>query len=225
MTLTLDVLSVTRPDIVSRQSAPAAGAPIDPGGFQPFFSADGRSLGFLSAGALAPGDTNGDLDIYVRDLATGALKWASVLRRWCARQRCLLRWGAQCRRKPPHIQQHVVQPRPGDTNTAMDVFVKYFYTDALTRISTSTNNAEGNDASEGGSISADGGWQSFRSSAANLVEGDTNGFVDLFVKNLDTGALKRVSVAENGTQADRDKLSPASAPTGCSSFSRARRGT
>ena len=202
MTLTLDVLSVTRPDIVSRQSAPAAGAPIDPGGFQPFFSADGRSLGFLSAGALAPGDTNGDLDIYVRDLATGALKWASVPGAGAPGNGACFDGALSADGNLLIFSSTSSNLVQGDTNTAMDVFVKNFQTGALTRISTSTNNAEGNNASAGGSISADGRVAVFDSFAGNLVGGDTNGAVDVFVKNFGTGALERVSVAANGTQAD-----------------------
>jgi hypothetical protein len=42
----------------------------------------------------------------------------------------------------------------------------------------------------------------FISEASNLVPGDTNGVADAFVRNLDTGALSRVSVNSDGKQAN-----------------------
>lgn len=42
----------------------------------------------------------------------------------------------------------------------------------------------------------------FISEASNLVPGDTNGVADAFVRNLDTGAISRVSVSTSGQQAN-----------------------
>ena len=42
----------------------------------------------------------------------------------------------------------------------------------------------------------------FNSDASDLVAGDTNGFQDVFVKNLQTGELRLISVAPDGTQAN-----------------------
>jgi hypothetical protein len=42
----------------------------------------------------------------------------------------------------------------------------------------------------------------FVSDASNLVPGDTNGVADVFVRNLDTGGISRVSVNSNGQQAN-----------------------
>ena len=42
----------------------------------------------------------------------------------------------------------------------------------------------------------------FVSDASNLVPGDTNGVADAFVRNLDTGAITRVSVTSDGKQAN-----------------------
>ncbi|MFD5077174.1 hypothetical protein [Streptomyces sp. NPDC058371] len=40
------------------------------------------------------------------------------------------------------------------------------------------------------------------SAATNLVPGDTNGVADVFVKDLATGAVERVSMAADGTEAN-----------------------
>jgi Tol biopolymer transport system component len=57
-------------------------------------------------------------------------------------------------------------------------------------------------------FSRDGRFLAFDSNAGNLVGGDSNGVADVFVKELATGALVRVSVASNGTQGDRDSAGP-----------------
>ena len=50
------------------------------------------------------------------------------------------------------------------------------------------------------SLSDDGRWVAFASSAPDLVPGDRNGSSDVFVRNIDTGALVRVSLATDGSE-------------------------
>jgi hypothetical protein len=71
------------------------------------------------------------------------------------------------------------------------------------------------------SISADGRYVAFVSSATNLVDGDTNGVDDVFVRDTCTGApagcapsMQRVSVASDGTQANFASESSSISATG-----------
>jgi len=52
------------------------------------------------------------------------------------------------------------------------------------------------------SVSADGRFVAFTSAASQLVAGDTNGKVDVFVRDRLTGQILRVSVSSSGEQAD-----------------------
>ena len=52
------------------------------------------------------------------------------------------------------------------------------------RISVTAEGSQANDYSDVGGISANGRYVAFDSSATNLVAGDTNGFSDIFVKDL-----------------------------------------
>src|SRR5262249_4460321 len=63
----------------------------------------------------------------------------------------------------------------------------------------------------GGSV-----YVAFYSYADNLVAGDTNGFIDVFVKDLATAVTSRASTADDGTQGDSDSSDPslAVAPDG-----------
>src|SRR5437899_2872822 len=68
------------------------------------------------------------------------------------------------------------------------------------RVSVSTGGAQGNAGSGLPTISADGRWVVFVSSATNLVTGDTNGFRDVFVRDRQSGTTELVSVSTGGTQ-------------------------
>jgi Tol biopolymer transport system component len=95
----------------------------------------------------------------------------------------------------------------GDVNGETDIFVfdRLLETTALV----STNSAGSpvvapedlfGPLSSSASISADGRYIAFDSAADDLVPGDTNGLRDVFVKDI-TGAINRVSVNEDGSQA------------------------
>ncbi|MBC7905750.1 MAG: hypothetical protein H7Y60_03255 [Rhodospirillaceae bacterium] len=71
-----------------------------------------------------------------------------------------------------------------------------------TRVSTAANGSQAFGDSSGGKLSADGRYVVFTSSASNLVSGDTNDCNDVFVKDLQTGAITRASIGADGTQAD-----------------------
>ena len=51
-------------------------------------------------------------------------------------------------------------------------------------------------------ISADGKFVAFTSNASNLVANDTNGFTDVFLRNLITGSTSRVNISTSGVQSD-----------------------
>jgi hypothetical protein len=64
------------------------------------------------------------------------------------------------------------------------------------------------------SLSSNGRFVAFGSFATNLVADDTNGFIDVFVHDRDTGTTERVSIATAGTQANDESYSPAISSAG-----------
>src|SRR5216110_542806 len=68
------------------------------------------------------------------------------------------------------------------------------------RVSVASGGTEGDDASLGSALSADGRFVAFDSAATDLVAGDTNGVSDVFVHDRQTGTTERVSVASDGAQ-------------------------
>jgi len=77
------------------------------------------------------------------------------------------------------------------------------------RVSVATGGAQGNSYGNAVSISADGRWVAFQANASNLVAGDTNGTLDVFVRDRGTGTTERVSVATGGSQGSSAALAPA----------------
>lgn len=76
------------------------------------------------------------------------------------------------------------------------------------RVSVSSGGVAGNNSSSRPTISADGRYVAFRSSATNLVAGDTNGTDDVFLHDRQTGTTTRISVGVGGLQGDGDSSLP-----------------
>ncbi|MCE9596067.1 MAG: calcium-binding protein [Planctomycetes bacterium] len=89
----------------------------------------------------------------------------------------------------------------GDTNATWDTFVRDRFTGVTTRVSVSSAGVEQSSSSDS-SISGDGRWVAFDSAATALVAGDTNGKLDAFVHDRQTGTTTRVSVSSGGLQAN-----------------------
>jgi Tol biopolymer transport system component len=99
---------------------------------------------------------------------------------------------------------------PNDTNDTEDIFLHDLQTGETSRISVDTNGVEGNATSYGWpAVSADGRFVAFVSLASNLVEEDTNGQKDVFVRDRETLQTTRISIASDGSQGDDDSDSPA----------------
>jgi Tol biopolymer transport system component len=72
----------------------------------------------------------------------------------------------------------------------------------------------GNGDSLPGQLSADGRYTVFQSDASDLLPGDTNGFSDIFVRDLQTGSNMLVSVAADGSWGNGASTDPVMTPDG-----------
>ena len=89
-----------------------------------------------------------------------------------------------------------------DSNDVQDIFIHDWLTGTTERVSLSGQGQEANGASDWPEISADGLSVVFASTATNLIAGDTNRFEDVFVVDLQSGAVELVSHSASGGQAD-----------------------
>ena len=99
----------------------------------------------------------------------------------------------------------------GDANSQTDVFVRDRMLGTTQRVSVGLGGGDANGSSAQPSITADGRFVAFVSSASNLIESDTNSAADAFVANLQDGSIERVAtsvarcqIAANGTRVALD---------------------
>ena len=111
---------------------------------------------------------------------------------------------------------------PGDTNHVRDVFVRDVSSNTTERVSVASSGAEANGAShavgDAPAISGHGRYVAFYSNATNLVDTDTNGQSDVFVRDRCvsdgvpvsncTPTTELVSVATGGTQGNGPSVFP-----------------
>jgi Tol biopolymer transport system component len=98
---------------------------------------------------------------------------------------------------------------PADTNDSDDVFVRDLGAGTTLRISIPGALGQANDDSTNPSISADGRWVAFSSHADNLVPVDTNGTLDVFVRDLQNFSTERVSLSSAEVQGNDRSVLPA----------------
>lgn len=96
---------------------------------------------------------------------------------------------------------------PNDTNQMIDLFRQGGPTNPAQRLSSPkagssavAANHDSGIAFQGYAASADGRFVAFGSQASNLVVGDNNGAIDVFVRDRLLGTTERVSVHSNGTE-------------------------
>ncbi len=183
-------------------SVSSAGALGNGQSFYSSISGDGRYVAFQSTSSnLVTGDSNAVNDVFVRDTLSGTTTRVSTSASGTEGN------GASRLAKISQDGRFVVFESTasnlvtGDTNGAVsDIFRKDLVSGEIVLVSRSTAGTVGNGASIVSSISADGRYVSFESTASNLISGDTNGLKDIFVKDLVAGTLTRVSTGNTGTQ-------------------------
>ena len=186
---------------ITRVSVDSAGNQGNAPSFGPSISADGRFVAFTSiASNIVPGDTNNNRDVFVRDLSTNTTTRVSVGSAANQANSLSLFPSISADGRFVAFDSYANNLVPGDTNAKSDIFVRDLSTNTTTRVSVGSAGNQGNDASSGGSISADGRFVAFSSLASNLVPGDTNDSEDIFVRDLSTNTTTRVSVSGAGNQ-------------------------
>lgn len=171
-----------------------------------FPSGDGRYVVFCSsADNLVADDTNGADDIFRVDLQSGAVSLVSTsnvtvpgpFTAGGASDSALAISGDGRYVAFRSAAANLVE---GDTNGVSDVFVRDLQTGAIRLVSTGLADARANAESDSPSISREGRYVAFRSAASNLVEKDTNGLADIFVKDMDDSTVRRVNTSNLSNQ-------------------------
>ncbi len=187
-------------ELISVQPPAAGGAGADGVSFDPVLSADGRYVAFESnADNLSSEDNDAFRDAFLRDTLTDAI---TLISRQSAAE------GGTGGNEVSEVHAISANGRyvaftsgadnlsTGDDNAHVNVFVRDTVT-ATSILVSRQSAADGGDGGDGqsafGSMSADGRYVAFESSASNLAADDDNGERDIFVRDLQTNATALVS--------------------------------
>jgi len=166
-------------------------------------SRDGRLVAFSTGGPFGFPVSHLGLDVFVLDRATGEVKRASVASDGsealpgdvAADERLSIRPAVASDGRSVAFQSNASNFFPGDALNTMDIFVHDVPTGETALVSRATNGEPANAPSQRPSISNDGRFVAFASSATNLDDAAMDG---AFVHDRVLGTTTRVSVAPDG---------------------------
>jgi Tol biopolymer transport system component len=186
----------------------------------PDISADGRYIAFTSqASNLVPGDTNNGDDIFVHDIHSGETSRISVSSDGTQGNEVSRYSSISADGNYVVFFSGASNLVSEDTNGTGDVFIHEMQTGVTKRVSEASDGMQGNNQSiipqfpsDGRTISSDGRYVVFFSHASNLVAGDSNESVDVFIHDMQTDettspSLKLLDTIKNYFVDEQFKLS------------------
>lgn len=163
--------------------------------YDPVISASGTHVAFVSeAEDLVDVDTNGEGDIFVRDLAQGETTLVSV-------SSTGVQGNGSCEYPALSSDGSIVAFTsradnlvPNGDNSISNVYVRLLGdASTLELLSRNLSGEPGNGACYEVAISGDGDWIAFESDSDDLIEGDVEGFSDVFLCARGGGTVQRIS--------------------------------
>lgn len=201
-------------------SVSSAGAEGNCGGDAPI-SADGRCIAFTSYTDGLGGESgpHGFSDVYLRDTQAGITELVSVSLAGSAgnSDSGYLTGDLGISGDGRYVVFGSVATNlvAMDANGAVsDIFRRDRLTGATELVSVNSAGQPANGDSGDPRCSEDGRFVVFFSNATNLVPNDTNGVIDVFVRDMLAGSTQRISVSSNGAQADNWSLNSSLSPDG-----------
>lgn len=160
-------------------------------------SADGNNVVFTSS-ATDLGSSSGSAEVYSESVATGALTIVSQTSGGVIANGSSSGGSSSADGSLVAFQSTATNLVTGATSGTEEVYLKDLSTNALTLISTKADGTIANSSSYNPVLSADGHYVMFSSTATNLDPAATNGTQQVYVKNLQTGALSLLSQTSAG---------------------------
>lgn len=178
--------------------------------FEPTISADGNLIAFSSSASNLTSGVEGTstVNVYLRDMQSGAVTLISKSEKT----------GKGGGGSNPSISEdgrriafyNYFPLTKEDQNDLWDIYVWENGSPKLKRISKTASGGDKDQGKESASrvvapsISGNGKFVAFATTATNMVADDTNKLQDVFVAEIDSGRIIRASVGENNTQGDDD---------------------
>ncbi len=176
---------------------------------EPAVSGDGNVIAFSSNASNISESSKGGVNVFVHDIITGATQLLSTD----------YETGKGAGGSVPSISEDGTRIAfcsasnrliKNDNNNLWDIFLWQKGAPGLKRISVTSTGGERNQGTESASrvvapaISGDGKMIAYSTTATNVVADDMNGMQDVFLYNIETGSVKRVSTGKNGEEGNGD---------------------
>ncbi len=185
--------------ITMRANVGSGGDPGSGHASRPGISSDGRWVVFSSSsGGLAPGDANGDWDVFVHDRTRGLTELVSATPGGSSGNGRSVGSHSSADGRFVAFQSEASDLVAGDVNGVEDAFVRDRLTGATEIVSLGQGGAQVNGPSSCTGISPDGRFVVFVSSADNLVPGDVNGKADVFLRDRLNATTALASLGQGG---------------------------
>ncbi len=159
-------------------------------------SSDGRYL-VMEHDALMPGDTVPQMNIYVRDTVSGLITCESLT--LSGRGAGAVNGTLSTNGRFVAFESSSPYLISSDLNGQRDIFVRDRTSGRTARVSGSSGAVQSNGWSANAQISSDGRFVVFESSATNLVPGDTNGAIDIYLVDTCLSELSLYTYCTAGT--------------------------
>jgi Tol biopolymer transport system component len=194
-----------------RASVDSAGLQANDSSWLDACATTGRFVAFESkASNLVPGDGNRNWDVFVHDFETGATECVSLDPNLTVGNGWSGTPAISADGRFVAFNSTASTLVAGDANRLGDVFLRDRQTGTTELVTVSSSGMQADAYGPSViSISADGRFVAFYSTATNLVAGDTNGVGDIFVRDRQAGTTERVSVDSAGIEADDKSAEPA----------------
>jgi len=160
------------------------------------------------ASNLVEGDRNETNDVFLYDFAASAVSRVSVSTHGAEGDGSSMWPSLSANGRHVAFQSRATTLVTGDTNAAIDVFVRDLETGVTERASVATDGTEGNGMSLRGSISADGRYVVFPSVATNLAQGKVTPLTDIFLRDRESRRTYPISINSMGQYGGGSSDSP-----------------
>lgn len=175
----------------------------------PIISDDGRYIAFSSqATNLIPTDTSHLDDVYLYDRQLNHLELISI---------SLSGSGGNGGSSPSDVStdgryilftSSASNLHSNDTSNDADIYLRDRQLNLTILVSVNNTGQKGNSYSRYASMSDDGRYIAFESSASNLVVPDTNALSDIFLRDLQTNQVTRINLRRDGSQSFSGAYNP-----------------
>ncbi len=196
-------LALISASCIARVSLTAGGGQANGASNDSSLSSNGRYLAFVSSASdLVGDDANGQVDVFVRDLWTGATTRVSSSSSGVESDAPA--WDPFISGDGMRIVfwSHATNLIDGELSSTTNAYLHDLSNGTTIRVASTPTGEIPDGPSYSPAISADGTTVVFESEATNLVPGDTNQRRDIFRFDVASADLERVSVSNDGSQAD-----------------------